>query len=75
MDCFGACHGSQTPRSPSSPHQSGVEGVAFGPSESLGTPNMVIFRGSMARPTPTACQRFTCRLATTGAWFAEKVAG
>ena len=33
------------------------------------------FRGSIARPTPAAPQRFTGRLAATGAWFAEKVAG
>ena len=74
MDCFGTCHGSQTPRSPSAPHQTGLEDVAFGPSDGLGTP-VGTFRGSIARPMPAACQRFACRLATTGAWFAEKVAG
>ena len=58
MDCFGTCHGSQTPRSPSAPHQTGLEDVAFGPSDGLGTP-VETFRGSIARPMPAACQRFT----------------
>ncbi len=36
--CFGACHGSRTPRSPCSPHQNGSQGVAFGQTDDLGTP-------------------------------------
>ena len=62
------------PAKPPSPHQSGSVGVAFGPSDSLGT-SFVGFRGSIARPAPAACQLFACCLATTGAWFAEKVVG
>ena len=33
------------------------------------------FRGSIARPTPAAHQRFACRLTATDAWFAGKVVG
>ena len=34
-----------------------------------------LLRGSIARPTPAAPQRFACRLAATDAWFTEKVVG
>ena len=59
MDCFDACRGSQTPRSPSTPHQTGSEDVAFGPSDGLGTPVESGFVAQSPRPTPAACQRFT----------------
>ena len=44
MDCFGACRGSQTPQSPSLPHQNGSEGVAF---------------SQVGRPRHSSCDAFS----------------
>jgi len=59
VDCFDACHGSSTPRSPSAPHQDGSEGVAFSQTDGLGAP---VERLSGLNIPTRACRSPTLRL-------------